>query len=69
MKLQTYPICKGRKFKREKLEKPISCKKNAIISNNNLDEKNKIKFINLIFRWLKNDSRHYKINYFLKKNI
>lgn len=67
MKLQPYPVCKGRTFKREKLEKPISCNKNSIISNNFLDEKNKIKFINLLFRWLKNDSRHYKMNYFLKK--
>ena len=67
MKLQTYPICKGRKFKREKLKRLISCKKNSIISNHILDEKNKIKFINNLFRWLKKDSRHYKLNYFLKK--
>ena len=51
MKLQAYPICKGRKFKRKKLKKkPISCKKNSIISNHILDEKNKIKFINNLFR-------------------
>jgi len=67
MKLQPYPICKGRKFTREKLKKLISCKKNSIISNHILDEKNKIKFINNLFRWLKKDSRHYKLNYFCKK--
>ena len=50
MTLQPYPICKGRIFKREKLKKPISCKKNSIISNHDLDEKNKIKFINQLFR-------------------
>jgi len=69
MKLQPYPICKGRKFTREKLKKLISCKKNSIISNHILDEKNKIKFINNLFRWLKKDSRHYKLNYFCKKKI
>ena len=70
MRLQPYPICKGRKFKRKKLEKlkkPISCKKNSIISNHNLDEKNKIKFINQLFRWFRKDSRHYKVKYCLKK--
>ena len=68
MKLQPYPRCKGRKFKRKKLKKKlISCEKKSIISNHILDEKNKIKFINNLFRWLKKDSRYYKLNYFLKK--
>lgn len=70
MILKPYLICKGRKFKREKLKKlikPICCKKNSIILNQKLDEKNKIKFITQLFRWFRKDSRHYKINYFLKK--
>jgi len=50
MKFKPYPVCKGRTFKREKLEKPICCKKNSIISNDLLDEKTKIKFIGLLFR-------------------
>jgi len=67
--LNPYTICKGRKFKREKLKKlikPISCKKNSIISNYNLTEKNKIRFITQLFRWFRKDSRYYKLNYFLK---
>lgn len=67
-----YPICKGRKFKREKLKKlirPISCKKKSIISNYNLSEKNKIRFITQLFRWFRKDSKYYKINFFLEKKI
>jgi hypothetical protein len=48
-----YKICKGRKFKSKKLDKlvkPISCVKNAIICNHNLLEKNKIRFITQLFR-------------------
>jgi hypothetical protein len=48
-----YKICKGRKFKSVKLDKlikPISCVKNAIICNHNLLEKNKIRFITQLFR-------------------
>jgi hypothetical protein len=67
MRLQPYPICKGKKFKRKKLKKPISSKKTSLISNHLLDEKNKIKFINQLFRWVKKDSRHYKLYYCLKK--
>ena len=53
MPLQLYKRCKGRKFKRDKLKKlikPISCKKNSIICNSCLTEKNKIKFITQLFR-------------------
>jgi hypothetical protein len=69
--LKPYPRCKGRKFfrkKLKKLKKPISCKKNSIISNYNLNEKNKLRFITQLFRWFKKDCRHYKLNYFLKNN-
>jgi hypothetical protein len=48
-----YPNCKGRKFKKEKLKKlkkAISCEKKSIISNSNISEKNKIRFITQIFR-------------------
>lgn len=65
-----YPYCKGRKYKKDKLKKlikPISCMKKSIISNFNLIEKNKLKFITQLFRWFRKDSRHYKINSFLKK--
>lgn len=67
MILKIYPICKGWKFKRKK-KKVFSSKKKDIISNYNLDEKNKIKFINQLFKWFKKDSRYYKVNYFLKKH-
>ena len=70
MLLTPYPICKGRKFKREKLKKlirPISCKKKSVIFNYNLSEKNKIRFITQIFRWFRKDSKHYKVSFFLKK--
>jgi hypothetical protein len=70
MKLKPYIICKGRKFKKEKLKKlirPISNQKRSIISNYNLSEKSKIKFITQLFRWVRKDVRHYRINYFLKK--
>jgi len=62
--------CKGRKFYRKKLEKlrkSISCQKKSIISNNFLNEKNKIRFITQFFRWFKKDSKFYKMKYFLKK--
>jgi len=65
-----YPICKGRKFRKDKLKKlikPISCLKNSIIYNYSLSEKNKLKFITQLFRWFRKDFRHYKINYFLRK--
>jgi len=67
--LKPYYICKGRKFKKEKLKKlirPISCKKKSVISNYNINDKDKIRFITQIFRWFKKDSRHYKLNYFFK---
>jgi len=70
MILKAYNICKGRKFKREKLKKlikPISCKKNSIIFNYMLSEKNKVRFLTQFFRWFSKDYRYYKINYFLKK--
>jgi len=50
-----------------KFKRPFSCRKYSIISNDKLNEQNKIKFINQLFRWFKKDSRHYKLNYFLKK--
>lgn len=65
-----YANCRGRKFKREKLEKlkkPICCQKKSIIYNYNLLEKNKISFITQLFRWFNKDSRKYRIKYFLKK--
>ena len=67
--LKPYSICKGRKFRKKKLEKlkkPISCQKNSVIFNYNIIEKNKIRFITQLFRWFKKDSRHYKVNYFFK---
>lgn len=51
--LTPYPVCKGRKFKREKLKKlikPISTQKNSIIPDFNIIEKNKIRFITQLFR-------------------
>lgn len=68
MVLKAYTICKGRKVKREKLTKPISCKKFSNIQNYNLNEKDKMRFITQLFRWFKKDSRHYKLSYFLKNN-
>lgn len=68
MILKPYTICKGRKIKREKLNKPISCKKFSNIFNYNLNEKDKIRFIMQLFRWFKKDHRHYKLNYFIKNN-
>jgi len=68
--MKPYPYCKGRKFKKDKLKKlikPISCMKNSIISNNDLIEKNKLKFITQLFRWFRKDSRHYKISCFFRK--
>jgi len=70
MILIPYPVCKGRKFKRKKLEKlkkPIVCKKHSILSNYKFSEKNKIRFLTQIFRWFRKDSRHYRLAYFLKK--
>lgn len=70
MILKSYNRCKGRKFKREKLKKlikPISCKKNSIIFNYMLSEKNKVRFLTQFFRWFSKDYRYYKINYFFKK--
>jgi hypothetical protein len=69
MKIIPYGACKGkrRKFKNDKFKKPISCNKKSIISNYNLNEKNKIRFLTQLFRWFNKDSRHYKLNYFLKK--
>ncbi len=67
--LKIYKFCKGRKFKRKKLKKlikPISCRKKSIISNYNLLEKNKIKFLTQLFRWFDKDSNYYRLNYFLK---
>lgn len=67
-----YSNCKGRKFKKEKLKKlkkPISCEKKSIIFNSDISEKNKIRFIAQIFRWFKKDSRHYKLNSFLKNKF
>jgi len=68
--LKIYKFCKGRKYRREKLKKlikPISCRKKSIISNYNLLEKNKIKFLTQLFRWFDKDSNYYRLNYFLKK--
>jgi len=65
-----YTPCKGRKFLRKKLQKLIRCKANlkqSVICNNSLLEKNKIKFITQIFRWFRKDSRHYKLDFFIKK--
>jgi hypothetical protein len=45
--------CRGRKFKKDKLKKltkPISCEKQSIISNFNISEKDKVRFITQIFR-------------------
>jgi len=70
MKLNPYPFCKGRKFKKKKLRKlikNISCYKKSIINNYDLTEKNKIRFIQQFFRWFKKDSQYYKISFFLKK--
>jgi len=64
-----YKPCKGRKFKRKKLKKlikPICTRKNAVICNNSLFEKNKIRFLTQLFRWFRKDSRNYKIDYFVK---
>lgn len=69
--IKPYPLCKGRKFKRAKLKKlikPISCRKNAVICNINLNEKNKIRFITQLFRWFRKDSRFYELNFSIKKN-
>jgi hypothetical protein len=69
--LKPYKVCKGKKFKREKvvnkLLKPISCKKRSTISDYLLTEKNKHRFITQLFRWFRKDERHYKLNYYLKK--
>jgi len=68
-KVVIYKPCKGRKFLREKLKKLIRCKvnlKKSIICNNILLEKNKIRFITQLFRWFRKDSRHYKVDYFIK---
>lgn len=70
--LKPYIVCKGRKFKKEKLKKlikPISCEKKSIISNYNLVEKDKIRFITQLFCWFRKDSRHYKLNYFFKNKF
>lgn len=70
MTLKPYARCKGRKFKREKLKKlkkPISCKKHSLICNCVFSEKNKIRFVTQLFRWFRKDSKHYKVNYFLKE--
>lgn len=62
-------IRRGRKFrapKLQKLRKSISCEKKSIICNNNISEKNKIRFLTQLFRWFKKDSSYYKIKSHLK---
>lgn len=70
MRLSPYIVCKGRKFKKEKLKKlirPICINKRSILNNYNFTEKDKIRFITQLFRWFRKDSRHYRIYFFLKK--
>lgn len=70
-KFYPYKPCKGRIKEIEKLKKPLCILKNSKICNSSLLEKNKIKFLNQLFKWYKKDFEFYKVDYFLKdiKNI